>query len=473
MEPSRAHEGMKLTLPGFLKLSEHSDDTQVKISLPVMTDSGAGHLKLTERDMSRHVLTLGSIGSGKTNLINLLLDQIISNLTQEDVVVIFDTKGDFLRKFASPGDLVFGNLMNLPPGVESARWNIYRDVMIDPSRASENLMEVCKSLFLERAEHNTNPFFPNAARDLLYGYMLAAIRGGNSAELNNEAISKFFRSLDIERLRSILRSHDDLRSCLYYIDGKNVQTQGVISEAVQLVREIFVDQFALNGTTSIRDAVRKKNRRIFIEYDLGLGNMLTPVYRILLDMVIKEALCRDSKRGNVYVIIDEFSLLPNLQHISDGVNFGRELGLKFIVGLQNIDQLYSAYGEHEAGSILSGFNTRFFFKVNDSTSRSYVQELLGHNRLVTKLNPTDRSGGIKEEIITSYILEDWVYEKLPVGAAVYYQSGKDATILGLPEFQGRGRKPVNKFAVRNAAPSVPSQQGNRQGSGIQGFKRIN
>ena len=468
MGPSRVYEGTSLVLPDFLRLTEYNDDTQIKISFPVVSDSGIVTLKLTEQELSKHVLALGAIGSGKTNLIDLLVSQIITNLTAEDVVVIFDTKGDFLRKFATPGDIVFGNLTRLPPGVVNAKWNIYKDVTIDPPHASENLMEVCKSLFLERALHNTNPFFPNAARDILYGYMLSEIRANHTNTLNNEAISRFFRSLDIDRLRSILERHDDLKSCLYYIEGKNLQTQGVISEVVQLVREIFIDQFAQNGMTSIREAVRNKNKKIFIEYDLGLGNMLTPVYRILLDMAIKEALCRDAKRGNVYVIIDEFSLLPNLQHIGDGVNFGRELGLKFIVGLQNIDQLYSAYGEHEAGSILSGFNTRFFFKVNDSTSRSYVQELLGHNRLITKFNQTDRTAGTKEDVMTGYVLEDWVYEKLPIGAAIYSKNGQDPSIIGLPEFQGHGKPVINKFAVRNKTNTNSAPQN----KGVSGFKRI-
>lgn len=470
MEPSKLYEGSKINLPHFLTVTEQIDRTRTRISLPVMGENGIKNLTLTEQDLSKHILSLGGIGSGKTNLINLLVSQIITNLTDEDVVVIFDTKGDFLRKFAQPGDIVFGNLTNLPSGVECVKWNIYKDIMIDPAHTSENLLEVCKSLFLERALHNTNPFFPNAARDLLYGYMLAKIRENNNAELNNQALSRYFQSLNIENLRSILNAHDDLKSCVYYIEGTNLQTQGVISEVVQLVREIFVDQFAQNGSTSIREAVRRKNKKIFIEYDLGLGNMLTPVYRILLDMVIKEALCRDANHGNVYVIIDEFSLLPNLQHISDGVNFGRELGIKFLVGLQNIEQLYTAYGEHAAGSILSGFNTRFFFKVNDTVSRMYVQDLLGHNRIITKFEPSDRRNGLKEDITIGNVLEDWVYEKLPVGTAVYYQNGKTAEIIGLPEFQGHGRAPINKFAIRNTTEQNGSNSVEKP---ISGFKRLN
>ena len=469
MEPSRVYEGSKVILPNFLTVAEQTDRTQTKISFPVMSENGIKTLALTEQDLSKHILNLGGIGSGKTNLINLLVSQIIASLTEEDVVVIFDTKGDFLRRFAAPGDIVFGNLSNLPPGVQCAKWNIYKDIMIDPSHVTENLLEVCKSLFLERALHNTNPFFPNAARDILYGYMLAKIRSNDITELNNQSLANYFQALDIENLRTILRNQEDLKSCAYYIEGSNLQTQGVISEVVQLVREIFVGQFAQNGNISIREAVRSKNKKIFIEYDLGLGNMLTPVYRILLDMVIKEALCRDSNHGNVYVIIDEFSLLPNLQHISDGVNFGRELGIKFIVGLQNIQQLYTAYGEDAAGSILSGFNTRFFFKVNDSVSRMYVQELLGHNRVITKFEPSDRRNGLKEDIVYGKVLEDWVYEKLPVGTAVYYKNGNDASIIGLPEFQGHGRPPINRFAVRSNMEAVEQNPSEKP---ISGFKRL-
>lgn len=41
----------------------------------------------------------------------------------------------------------------------------------------------------------------------------------------------------------------------------------------------------------------KGGRFIFIEYDLGIGNMLTPIYSLLFDMAIKEALCRKKSEG--------------------------------------------------------------------------------------------------------------------------------------------------------------------------------
>ncbi len=437
MDTNRVIAGYSINEPAFLKKGLFHDNSKVIANIDVLTESGNEVLRLTEKDLSMHTLMLGGIGTGKTNLINLLMNQITENMSADDVILVFDTKGDYLKNFASNGDYIFGNANSIPCGTRLAKWNIYEDLKVDPGKEAVNLLEVCKSLFLERSEHTTNPFFPNAARDILYGYILANLRSDNVVNMNNQAIATFFQDLDINTLRNILSHYPDLRSCLYYIEGNNVQTQGVISELVQLVKEIFVGNFALSGNDSIRQIIRNRGKKIFIEYDLGLGNMLTPIYRCLLDMVLKEALSRDGNQrsGNVYIVIDEFSLLPNLQHISDGVNFGRELGVKIIAGLQNIEQMYDAYGEYNAGSILSGFNQHFFFRVNDSISRKYVQELIGQNMVVSSFKSKELKKGIIEQVNDSYILKDWVYDAIPNGAAVYYKNGYEAKIIGLKKYQ--------------------------------------
>ena len=90
--------------------------------------------------------------------------------------------------------------------------------------------------------------------------------------------------------------------------------------------------------------MRPTAKVIFVEYDLGIGGMLTPIYKLLMDLAIKEALCRKSNEGNVYFMIDEFRLLPHLEHVDDGVNFGRSLGAKFFLGVQNIEQVFGSDG---------------------------------------------------------------------------------------------------------------------------------
>jgi type IV secretory pathway TraG/TraD family ATPase VirD4 len=171
----------------------------------------------------------------------------------------------------------------------------------------------------------------------------------------------------------------------------------------------------------MRRLIRQKGGRVvFVEYDLGIGGVLTPIYRLLFDLAIKEALCRGRNEGSVYFIMDEFSLLPRLQHIDDGVNFGRSLGARFIIGAQNISQVYDAYGQDRANSLLSGFSTTICFRLNDGKSREFFKELNGKNGRLLSYNAAVRAQGQVPQYRETYVVEDVDIDTLQVGEAIIH-----------------------------------------------------
>ncbi|MGI5928924.1 type IV secretory system conjugative DNA transfer family protein [Pseudoflavonifractor sp.] len=373
-----------------------------------------------EQMLSRHLLLLGGIGTGKSNAFNFLIRNVRSSLTDRDVVIIFDTKGDFYREFYQPGDVVISNDSRADGGSGPDYWNLFGEVTID-DRVEENILEIAKSFFSEKLAHTTQPFFPNAAKDLFSALLLHMVRSDQFASSrNNQALRSLFDTFSVPAMKRILQSHQDLKAMTSYIeDEKSGQTLGVVAELQQMVREIFVGNFRKKGGLSMRQLVRQKGGRvIFVEYDLGIGAMLTPVYRLLIDLAVKEALCRTSNEGSVYFFIDEFRLLPHLEHIDDGVNFGRSLGAKFFVGIQNIDQIAAAYGQNLARSILSGFGTTLAFRVNDAGSREYIKGLFGRNiKLQTYLSAI-QNRGVSEQIREGFVVEDEDITNLPVGQAI-------------------------------------------------------
>ena len=130
----------------------------------------------------------------------------------------------------------------------------------------------------------------------------------------------------------------------YLGDVSSNQALGVLGELKSMLYDLFIGVFNdndMHGRFSMRDSVRKKQgRAIFIEYDLMTGETLTPIYRLLVDLALKEALGRsDSEGGNVYMILDELKLLPKLKHMDYALNIGRGKGVKVIAGLQSINQL--------------------------------------------------------------------------------------------------------------------------------------
>lgn len=375
-----------------------------------------------EETLSKHMLLLGAIGMGKSNAMNNIVRSIRMSMNSNDVMLIFDTKGDYYKSFFRPGDVVISNDKRSTGGARPDYWNLFGEVMID-RRWEENATEIAKTIFADRLEKTTQVFFPNAAKDLLAALILCICRNQEPVKLkHNRSLLHILQTLTSEKMVSYLRYHPDMENMISYIqDSKSGQTLGVISELQSATRELLVGNFAEKGSLSMRQLIRQKGgRAIFVEYDLGIGGVLTPIYRLLFDLAIKEALCREHNEGNVYFIMDEFSLLPHLQHIDDGVNFGRSLGAKFVIGAQNISQVYDAYGPDRANSLLSGFSTTICFRLNDGKSREFFKELNGKNGRITSYDSAIRSRGQIDQYREAYVVEDHDIDTLNIGEAIIH-----------------------------------------------------
>ena len=374
---------------------------------------------LDENLLSRHIMLLGGIGTGKTNTINMLLRQLLARVTADDVIIIFDSKGDFYKEFYTPGDVVISNDSHATGPNGPDFWNIYNEIERD-EHMEENINEIATAIFRSKIEHSNQPFFPNAGRDIFSAVLGHFIKNGNEALCNNQHLREFLDKSPTSTLRKMLNMRQETRSMVSYIyDDASGQTQGVISEMQQAVREIFIGNFRKEGSLSLRQLVRAKGGRcVFIEYDLGIGSTLAPIYSLMFDLAIKEALCRQKSEGSVYFITDEFSLLPNLKHIDDAVNFGRSLGIKFLIGYQNIEQLVDIYGQARANSLLSGFLTQIFFRCSDPASRKYIQDTFGVNRKKEIYMASVQGRGIVEQIRDAHVVEDWDISGLGLGEAI-------------------------------------------------------
>ena len=375
--------------------------------------------------LSKHIMLAGGIGTGKTNAFMQIISQLRNTMNnKDDMMIIFDTKGDFRNAFYKQGDIVISN-DNKATGANGVDyWNIFNEIEAD-EHMEANIVEISKSLFSQRLEKTNQPFFPNAAKDLFGAILTHFIRNKDTMQGDNENLRAFLDKSPTADIREMLGKHDDMRAMVSYIaDDRSPQTAGVMSELYQMAKEILLGNFKKKGTLSIRDLVRNKGGKvIFIEYDISIGSVLTPIYSLMFDLAIKEALCRkEGERGNVYFITDEFRLLPNLNHIDDAVNFGRSLGVKFMIGIQNIEQIYECYGEHRANSIVSGFLTSVAFRVNDTPTRQFIKDRYGQNRKKEIYSATV-GGGALDSVRDAQVVEDWDINNLGIGEA----------IIGLPD----------------------------------------
>ena len=382
-------------------------------------------LNIGKDDLSRHTMLIGATGCGKTNVFCHMVSQIKKQMTENDVMIIFDAKGDYYDLFASPNDLVIGSGRMFSSRTE--KWNLFKEVIADgwdDKSTFLNVQEMTWSIFRDSIDNSKDPFFPNAARDLFAAILLCMISEGKKdlsyrkQWLFNSELKRALDESTIFDIQKMIESHPSQAAVLSYIgDPTSGQALGVYAEMLSTLRKILTGCFDDKGMFSMRSFVRRKGARtLFIEYDLSLGNTLAPLYSLLFDLALKEALGREKSQGNVYFICDEFRLIPRLQHMDDAVNLGRSLGVKVIAGLQSISQFEEAYGESRAKNLLAGFSSVFAFRANDSCTRDYIVNLHGKNVILEQYRTLSNS--IHEERFEAHVVEDWDLKELKVGEAV-------------------------------------------------------
>jgi Type IV secretion-system coupling protein DNA-binding domain len=397
-----------------------------------------GAVRFDNALLSKHVLFLGGIGTGKTNAMMQLLGALRDHTDQHDVFVIFDSKRDFLQEFYRPGDAVISNEPD--PFDGAVTWNIFADVGAgDPRVIGDDIHEIASTVFAEQlSAAGDNLFFAAGARDVFAGVFEALYRDGSTRD-NSTLRTTLERPS--KSLWEMMSEHDDLAGSARYLTGTGNTPEAVRAFLQQTVNSAFSGVFRQAGDFSVRRFVRERgSRALFVEYDIASGTRLTPVYRVLIDLAIKEALTngRERQPGNVYFVMDEFSLVPQLQHLTDGVNFGRSLGLKFIAGTQNVEQVLAAYTPEIGRTILSGFGTVFAFRLMDETSRVLVRQRFGANRKHLITEAAVRAQGVLQESVLGNVIEDWVMSALQVGECVASLPSGPPFFFTFAEYPQRG-----------------------------------
>ncbi len=105
----------------------------------------------------------------------------------EDVFIIFDTKGEYYEDFYQPGDVVISNDATATGPEGEDYWNIFAE--IDPNNYEESIMEIANTLFYEKIKNASQPFFPSAARDLFQAMLIHFYRHREDIEATNRIIA--------------------------------------------------------------------------------------------------------------------------------------------------------------------------------------------------------------------------------------------------------------------------------------------
>jgi hypothetical protein len=316
-------------------------------------------LRIPREEEAAHTTILGDTGTGKSQLLHVLLGQIARRRPQE-AVIVYDPAGEFVATHfrADRGDIVLNPLDSRCP-----YWNLAAEVRLKTDH------EMIAESFFPGDQH-TNPFFTKATRSI-FARLLEF--GPSPDELVKWLISK--EEID---------KRVDKTELAHLIDAEAPQQRGgvfaTLSEAGNKLK--LLPQEA-ECSTKILLTEWAKNRRgwIFVTSTQDTRAQLRPLHAIFLDLLMKRLMACDPSWGRehpCWMIVDEAHALGRMPALYAALTEGRKFGLKLVIGTQNPEQFREHYGPSSA-TMLAASVLKIVFRSNEPNSAKWVSELIGED----------------------------------------------------------------------------------------------
>jgi len=320
-----------------------------------------------------HTIILGSTGTGKTNAILDLLDQIRKN---GDRAIIYDKMGSYTANYYQPQKDVILN----PLDQRSKAWSFYNEI-----RRESDYDYIASALIPEKKD-SSGPFWTDSARRV---FSVFAQKLKN--QLKENPLNKNFLQLLLKSNFKILADFLSSTSATSLINVESEKTSlsilAILSAYLSSLKYLKDDNSHENF--SIRNWIELENNDsfLFISSRSDQHDSLQPLISTWIDIAVKALLSLDQNnyakadKRRVWIILDEIGSLQQMPSLLDGLAQSRQFGGAFILSLHSISQLKSIYGKDKTDTITSLCRNKLFFAGADDETAEYCSQNLGHQEI--------------------------------------------------------------------------------------------
>ena len=186
----------------------------------------------------------------------------------------------------------------------------------------------------------------------------------------------------------IIRGGRHPKAARYLMEKGNLpeQTLGSIIGSAKVKLSIFEIPIVKENTDHsdfrIFDLVNyKKPVSLYLVVPPADITSLSPLIKILLLQMVNiltpeiDYINKKGHKWRMLLLLDEFPAIGKLEILEKGIGYVAGYGMKMMLILQSLDQLFKIYGKENG--FLSNCQTQVFYTSNDETTSNYVSKLLG------------------------------------------------------------------------------------------------
>jgi type IV conjugative transfer system coupling protein TraD len=315
----------------------------------------------------QHFLVHGTVGTGKSQLIMKLMDDLRK---RGDRVIVYD-KGCALTPlyFQQDTDVILN-----PFDERCPHWDMWLEAPRDSD--FENMAES-----LIPMHGDSDPFWVNAARTV---FASVASRMRHDEDRSEEKLLKLLLTGEFEHLEKYLQGTPAATLVSGKIEKTAISIRSVITTYLKSLQSLSGLKKEESSSFSIRDYILNDNQSgwLFISSNGEQHKALKPLMSMWLAMASLTLLSLSENRTRrIWFICDELPSLHKLPLLGETIAEVRKFGGCFLLGMQSFAQLEKVYGRSGASEIFDLLNTRFFFRSPSADMARLVAGELGEEEI--------------------------------------------------------------------------------------------
>lgn len=326
-----------------------------------------------------HLLLLGTTGAGKTVILRFLIQQI---LRRRDKLVVHDSKGDMTSSFPSDEFVLLA-----PNDQRSLAWDIGHDC---------STMQDARELAARMIAESKDPMWAQAARAILAGIIIALQKSRGPEWTWRDLYNAVFQPAS--QIKALLEAHTADASRYIELDPESngptrtsfgflvnlwacvAATVGPLAEAwgdAPPNRRFSLRRWMLKDNSKVRTLILQRAAAFPELSSAWIGSAAQ-----ILAATGSSAAMSESRDRRIWLALDEFDQLGKLPSFAQLLAVGRSKGICCILGLQDLDQISSTYGEPAARAWLNMLGTKIIGRMPSGPSANFVSEQLIGRRKV-------------------------------------------------------------------------------------------